>query len=81
MIDVFVRDLLCHIDKVTKSVFPPSLIANILATNLKDLNDVAKDSSKKCYVTLNLTSIIKLLPDKYIPIVSLPNYNENIPNK
>ena len=79
MVDVFVRDLLCHIDKVTKSVFAPSLISNILAINSKELMEGAKDNSNKCQVTLNLTSIIQLLPQKYITPVGSHNYTDNMP--
>ena len=39
----------------------------------------AKDNSNKCQVTLSLTSIIELLPQKYIMPVGSHNYNNNMP--
>ena len=78
LIDVFVRDLLTHIDKIAKNVFPPSLIANILATNVKELIEGAKENSHKCPVTLDLASILKLLPEKYVPITGMAQFNDNL---
>jgi hypothetical protein len=78
LIDVFVRDLLTHIDKIAKNVFPPSLIANILATNVKELIDGAKENSHKCPVTMDLASILKLLPEKYVPITGIAQFNDNL---
>jgi hypothetical protein len=39
----------------------------------------AKDNSNKCQVTINLASIIDLLPQKYITPASSHNYNDNMP--
>ena len=79
MVNVFVRDLLNHIDKVTKNVFQPSLISGVLATNVKSFLEGAKDALGKCQVTLDIAAISKYLPEKYIPIVGVvraSNYDD-----
>lgn len=61
-----------HIDKVTKAVFPPLQIATVLATNVKELLDGTKENPyTEFQVTINLAAIIKLLPEKYIPLVTM----------
>ena len=76
LIDVFMQDLLSHIDKVIKNVFPPSVTASILSTNVKELLDGSKDSSNKCQVTLDLAVILNLLPEGYIPAAGITQFDD-----
>ena len=71
MVQVFVLDFLPHIDRVIKLVFSPSLMCSILGTNSQMLES-AKNNESKCHITLNMSSITELLPEKYIPAYSTP---------
>ena len=75
MVYVFVRDFLPHIERVVKLVFSPSLMSNILSTNSNTIMNSGKDCFNKCQLTLDVPVIVELLPEKYVPTVSVPIYD------
>ena len=78
LVHVFVRDFLPHIDKIIKLVFSPSLMCSILGTNSQTLLNGANDSLNKCQLVLDIPNIIAFLPEKHVPILSMPSNDKEM---